>query len=189
MKGMRLFIAIAISESIRDALSDTVKTLRQSQTRAEKIKWVEPENYHLTLKFFGEVAENQLNSLTSALAESVKDQKKAALKFKGIGAFPNLDRARVLWAGAEGEVEAVSQLAQSIDQATVQAGLTPADKPFSSHLTLARFMTPPSKPLLDQMKIYSSQEFGSIIVERISLIQSQLTPHGPIYSVVQEFNF
>lgn len=184
---MRLFVSVEISDDLRGALTKIKEDLSHSLTLKEA-KWVKPENLHLTLKFFGEVPENDLAALEQALVESVKGKKSFLIQVHGMGCFPNLQRPRVLWAGIKEGAQSLEALAKSVEENSVAAGFAPVDKPFSAHLTLARFTAAPPKDFLVMMENVSARSFGEMKIEKISLIESQLSPSGPRYTTLREFS-
>src|SRR5712692_9740696 len=131
---MRLFVALEIPSTVRKNLAELLQSLRvvSPQTR-----WVRPENLHVTLKFIGEVPEARLGAIRSALAGVGSDQP-VTLDFRGLGFFPNEKHPRVFWAGIEASPN-LKILAAEIDKGTEKLGIPREQRPFSPHLTLARF--------------------------------------------------
>lgn len=189
---MRLFVAVAVSEEVKKKLWETQKEFQRSSPFFNKIKWVKPENFHLTLKFLGEVSEENLNELKNALIESVKDEKKFEMEIQGLGAFPSTAKPRVLWAGMKQGAEELKKIAEQVEKNSVQAGFEKRDAPFSPHLTLARLSSLPQELLADFSKKIEAKHslfFGKTAVSKIVLMQSVLSSEGPHYSVLEEFPF
>src|SRR5712691_11506638 len=134
---MRLFVALEIPSEVRENLAGLLKSLRavSPQTR-----WVRPENLHVTLEFIGEVEEAQLASIRTGLG-GVRSDQPVALDFRGLGFFPNEEHPRVFLAGIEASPN-LKTLAADIDKATEKLGIPREQRPFSPHLTLARFERP-----------------------------------------------
>jgi len=152
------------------------------------VKWVNPYDIHLTLKFLGNVAVNMLGDITGAMEKAVQGIAPFHLEVKELGVFPNLRRVQVAWVGISGEVDKLSQLQQRIESNLAPLGFAPESRPFVPHLTLAR--------LRDQASLADRQRFGQLIastgfkaahkikVDAISLMRSQLTREGAIYSKI-----
>ncbi len=182
---MRLFVALEIPSTVRENLADLLKTLRavSPQTR-----WIRPENLHVTLKFIGEVPETKFTAIRSALTVARSDQP-ATLEFRGLGFFPNEKHPRVFWAGIEASPN-LKILAEEIEQATEKLGIQRERRPFSPHLTLARF-EPPRLPVELRAAIQQNAalNFGSLRTSQFHLIESKLKPSGAEYTTVESFSF
>ena len=182
---MRLFIAIEISQEVRAALAVLLKEFRAI---APQVKWVHPENMHLTLKFLGETDSSKLSAMQAALT-AIRSSQPINLHFRGLGFFPNAKRARVFWAGMEASPN-LPALAAEIDQAMHRLGFPLEDRPFSPHLTLARFQPPGLPPkLAAAAQEDASHEFGSLVAREFQLIESKLKPAGAEYTTLQSFPF
>ena len=147
-----------------------------------------PENLHLTLKFIGEVPETEFAVIRNALAAARSDQP-VALEFRGLGFFPNEKRPRVFWAGIEASPN-LKTLAAEIDRAMEKLGIPCEQRPFSPHLTLARF-EPPELPekLRSAIEENAAREFGSFRTNQYQLIESKLKPSGAEYTTLESFPF
>ena len=182
---MRLFVALELPAAVRENLGALLKALRavSPQTR-----WVRPENLHLTLKFIGEVPETEFAVIRNALAAARSDQPDA-LEFRGLSFFPNEKRPRVFWAGIEASPN-LKTLAAEIDRAMEKLGIPCEQRPFSPHLTLARF-EPPELPekLRSAIEENAAREFGSFRTNQYQLIESKLKPSGAEYTTLESFPF
>ena len=184
---MRLFVAVKIPDEVRQSLEHFCREIKASTALPKKVKWARPENLHLTLKFFGEIEESRLEELLTALSRSMGNREPFSATARGIGVFPENAPPRVLWAGVDDPEEGLKKLAGSIEQETVLAGFPPSDKPFSAHLTLARFPTVPGAGIKDEVLKRENSVFGEIRVRAVSLIQSRLEASGPVYADLKEF--
>lgn len=182
---MRLFIAIEISNDVRSAIAALIKELRALVPQA---KWVRAENLHVTLKFLGETDAAKLSSIHTALS-SVRSPLSVTFTFRGLGFFPNAKRPRVFWAGMRAS-ENLPALAGEIDSAMHKMGFPLEDRPFTAHLTLARF-DPPGMPagLAAAAQETASREFGSLTAREFHLIESKRKPAGAEYTTLQSFPF
>jgi len=184
MEQVRSFIAIELPDELKPELSQIVAQLKSGEQ--SWVKWVDPYSIHLTLKFLGNVAVNMLDNITGAIEKAAQGIAPFHLEVKDLGVFPNLRRAQVAWVGISGEVDKLAQLQQRIESNLAPLGFAPESRPFVPHLTLAR--------LRDQALLAERQRFGQLItgtrfeathnikVNAISLMRSQLTREGAIYS-------
>ena len=182
---MRLFVALEIPSAVRDNLGALLEEFRavSPQTR-----WVRTENLHVTLKFIGEVPEAKLAAIRGALA-GVRCAQPVTLDFRGLGFFPNEKHPRVFWAGIEASPN-LKTLAADIDRATEKAGIAPEKRPFSPHLTLARFEPPRlTKQLRAAIQEHAGRDFGSLRTSEFHLIESKLKPPGAEYTTLESFPF
>lgn len=174
---MRCFIAINLPNTIQNYLAGLIESIRQ-----DKVKWVEPKNLHLTLAFLGEVAEEAMPNLIKQM-ETIQ-LPSFALKLDRLGAFPNADQPRVINISVQDKTNTLFQLYKMLEQ-TLTQGNWPLDaKPFSGHITLGR-VKEGSQPININLNVpIDNLEFT---IKEFSLIRSQLTPQGPIYSVLQNY--
>lgn len=179
---MRTFIAIDLSPEIKDQLEALVNSLKPA---ARNIKWVARENYHLTLKFLGEIPEHRVEVVKSVLDEAVKRHHQFNLVMKGTGSFPpGQSRMRVIWVGVSAEQELVI-LQQDIEESLIKKGFPREDRPFSPHLTIGRARVPEGQEKLrKELEKFSQMEFGSMMVKEITFFQSILHPEGPEYKII-----
>lgn len=182
---MRLFVAIEIPREIRDALAVFLKEMRGIAPQA---KWVRAENLHVTLKFLGETEAPKAKTIESTLG-SIHSAQPVTLEFRGLGFFPNDKRPRVFWAGMEASAN-LKALTEDIDHSLHRLGFPLEDRPFTPHLTLARFNPPglPSK-LGSAVSDHSSRSFGSLTTREFHLIESKLKSTGAEYTTLKSFPF
>ncbi|HII68105.1 MAG TPA: RNA 2',3'-cyclic phosphodiesterase [Thermococcaceae archaeon] len=181
---MRAFIAIEINDEVRKKLVEIQEKI--DRTKSAKIKFVEPENLHITLKFLGEITEEQAEDIKRILESIAKKRKKHEVDAKGIGVFPNYNYVRVIWAGVDNDEE-IKKMAEEIDNALFKLGFK-REKNFVSHITIGRVKFVKDKVgLMLALKELSNEEFGKFKVEAIELKKSTLTPKGPIYETLARF--
>jgi len=180
---MRTFIAIEVSDVVRDNL---VKAQERIGSKAAKIKFVERENFHVTLKFLGEVDEATLDEVKAALSEIAKKHRRHRVRVKGIGVFPNPNYVRVIWAGIEND-EGIKAIASDVEREMRRLGFK-KEKNFVAHITIGRVKFVKDKvELAMALKDLANEDFGEFEVEAIELKKSTLTPKGPIYETVARF--
>jgi len=177
----RAFIAVDIeaSKELR-AFSDAI-----GRTGAS-LKLVNMDIIHITLKFLGDTDEELVPTLTEIMEEGVREMEPFEIRLNGAGAFPNLDRMSVVWAGIEG-AEPSERLAEHIDAECSALGYRKEKRKFSPHVTVARVKGGRNKELLREAILqHELADFGAQKIERVVLKKSQLTPHGPIYTDIAE---
>ena len=181
---IRSFIAIELPGEVREGLA----RLRNAMKRDEHkfVKWVSPDGIHLTLKFLGNIPSKKVTEITEALEEATQGISPFHLEISGLGAFPSLKQTRVFWVGIVGEVDKLLKLQRNIDSALAVLGFAKEERPFVPHLTLAR-LRPGSSPLERRNfgELVGSTIFEDIYhieVEAVSLMRSQLTPAGAVYT-------
>jgi RNA 2',3'-cyclic 3'-phosphodiesterase len=183
---MRIFIALDIPAAIRARM---VEFMERARPYAADARWARPEGLHVTLKFVGEVKEDKLERIKSALATV-----KAApfpVTFAEAGFFPNSKAPRVFWLGVAAG-EALAQVAAAVDRATHSAGVAKEERAFSPHLTLARAGSAPGarhqlKPLASFVATAPVPQFGTMTAEEFWLYQSQPQRGGSKYMKLQRF--
>jgi RNA 2',3'-cyclic 3'-phosphodiesterase len=182
---VRLFVALEIPSEIRNALAVFVKELRGIAPQA---KWVRAENLHVTLKFLGETESARVAVMEGALG-SIRAAQPVTMEFRGLGFFPNEKRPRVFWVRMESSAN-LKALAEEIDSSMHELGFPLEDRPFTPHLTLARFNPPGLPPKLGPaVKEHSSRSFGAFTARKFHLIESKLKSTGAEYTTVQSFPF
>ena len=183
---MRLFVALQIPSSVRENLAALIQEMRSI---APELKWVRPENLHVTLKFLGETPPEKLDALRDTLA-AARSAQPLHLRFHGVGFFPNDKRPRVFWAGLTSSPD-LAPLAHEIDLATAALGFPPETRAFTPHLTLARFNQPAISPqqLHAAAENSATREFGTLNTATFHLVRSQLKPTGAEYTTLQSFPF
>ncbi|PYT67218.1 MAG: RNA 2',3'-cyclic phosphodiesterase [Acidobacteria bacterium] len=181
---MRLFVALEIPSGVRENLATLLASLRAI---TKEPRWVRAENLHITLKFLGEVDEDKLDAVRSALGK-IRSEQPVTLEFRGLGFFPNEKHPRVFWAGIEASAN-LKTLAADIESALEK--LRPREnREFSPHLTLARFERPKLPGALRKAIAENGQrEFGSLRTSEFHLIQSKLKPSGAEYTALTSFPF
>ncbi|TNF45725.1 RNA 2',3'-cyclic phosphodiesterase [bacterium] len=184
---MRLFVALDIENGIKDGLQDAVLDLRR--TRAP-VRWIKPEGMHLTLKFLGETPEKKLAPLESSLVDACRNIFPFPITVSGLGAFPNLSRPRVLWAGVEEPSGTIEILWRSVETNLGELGWEKEKRKFHPHVTIGRVKGSINlKQLSDAMSEFHGEIWGKQEVTGISLYRSHLEPTGARYEIVRFFPF
>lgn len=176
---IRTFAAIFPPPEISSRLSELVRRLKRL---CSDVKWVETENMHLTLRFFGALTEEQVETAAKCMTETAQLKRAFKASLATVGAFPSLSRVRVIWVGVEDGKETLVHIATTLEEKFVKAGLGEADRPFSPHLTIGRVRIPRKNPELEEAIRALTFSKGEFTIEALTLTKSELTPRGPIYS-------
>ncbi len=182
---IRVFVGFFTTKKIQEA----VEKLQVQSERFIRGKWVEPQNFHMTFQFIGDIQQERLTDLLKTLQEIAQSNKPIRVKYKGLGVFPSLDRARVLWIGVSEGHRQLIDLAKSITRANRQVGIKDEGKPFHPHVTICRIKEFDKRALKDLLRQQENTLFGEDLVDRVALVKSSLTSVGPIYTVIEEFYF
>jgi 2'-5' RNA ligase len=136
MTAIRTFLAVEIGPSARRAAAEAARRLAR-EVRGREVRWARPETYHLTLRFLGEIAEEQVAPLAARVAETVADLAPFELRLGALAAFPSLRRPRVVAITVLPEAP-LAALARRVEAAVIHAGLPGEDRAFRPHLTIGR---------------------------------------------------
>lgn len=184
MDGCRAFAGIALPASYQDELEALLRRLRPLATGP--VSWTRPGNWHLTLKFLGQVpgeGPSGLEAVTAALA-GVRFSP-FALSGAGGGFFPSPRRPRVAWVGLDQGRAACVALAGTVEAVLAPLGYAPENRPFAGHLTVARFREPGrAGDVAGMAGVLDAVRLPACAVDRITLWRSILGPGGPRYEVL-----
>ena len=185
--NMRTFIAIPLPQEIKASLAKLQEKLKAS---GADVKWVEPANIHLTLKFLGERDEKKIEKIEQAIQDTAKDKTEFIARISSLGAFPKISSPRVIWVGIDQGDSETKLIAGELEGLIAKIGIPKEEREFSSHITIGR--TKSSKNLEKLVKVLSDYtgEFGKdelkFTVKKIVLYKSTLTPRGPIYEALKD---
>jgi RNA 2',3'-cyclic 3'-phosphodiesterase len=185
---IRTFIAVELDPALKQAITGVQGTLQgelHRLTPGVRLQWVRPDSIHLTLKFLGDIEESQVGDILQALERAGRDQAPFSLDVQGFGVFPDLRGPRVLWIGFSGHTDRLIRLAGSIDAALAPLGFHVEHKPYTPHLTLARVKGQSlaiGKALADSGAMRDFTSMGTLSIQAVALMKSELTPSGSIYS-------
>jgi len=178
---MRVFVAIELPDELKRKISNFQRELKKLDILEGN--WT--KEYHLTLKFLGEVNEDKLKEIEKSLSDISAKTKKFELEMKGLGAFPSKDYVRVLWIGVGIGDEEALVLHEDIDSGLEKLGFE-KEKKYANHLTICRVKSVSDKKKLKEI-LERKIDFGKFEVAAIKLIKSDLTPAGPVYSALKVF--
>lgn len=188
---MRTFIAIEVSEEIRNTLAQIEAHLKYA---GADVKWVRPDIVHMTVKFLGEIDEKKAGEVKASLDSVARTTKPFELTLKDIGAFPKIANPRVIWVGLGKGASESTELALKVDEALSGIGFQKEERPFSPHLTIGRVRSAPNKAKLAEKMASAASSFqlSAVSPHRVSsliLFRSTLTPQGSIYTKIHEAEF
>jgi 2'-5' RNA ligase len=181
---LRSFVAVEIPTEIQSALARSTAPLQKALPKP-LIRWVAPQNVHLTLKFLGDISPANLERLAEALKTEAVAHETFSISVGGLGAFPTSSRARVIWIGLEAPA-ALMTLLRGVEAVTAKLGYASEDRPFSPHLTIGRVRQNVSG--LDFQHIRAVLEgttigaLGTLRVDAVNIFKSDLQPGGPVYT-------
>jgi 2'-5' RNA ligase len=178
---LRTFVAIFPPANVQSAVTKVLQATRNS-IGERVVRWVRPDNVHLTLKFLGDIQREDLGDLCAALEEACARHTPFEASLAGLGAFPSERHARILWAGISAGSERLSSLAADLDAVLVPLGFEREKRTYTPHLTLGRIRGRPAN--LDLPHVAWDLSFP---VRRVELVQSTLTPEGSAYKIVRAF--
>jgi 2'-5' RNA ligase len=180
---MRCFIAIDIDETVRGDIAQLQETLQpQADIKRSEAKWVEPENIHLTLKFLGEVRDQDITEVCRIVNDTAAEHAPFAVEVEGVGTFGR--PARVVWAGVS-EAQELVVLQKDLDERLAEAGWHKDEKKFSAHLTLCRIKSARAgKVLQHAVEGQATKRLGTVFVDSICVYRSDLTSTGPVYTLI-----
>ncbi|MFC1949422.1 RNA 2',3'-cyclic phosphodiesterase [Chloroflexota bacterium] len=183
MEQIRSFIAIELPGELKQKLGQLEAHLKAGGL--DGVRWVKPDSIHLTLKFLGNVAIDRTGEIAGAMEEAARGIPPFALEVKDLGIFPNPKRVQVAWVGLSGEVDRLELLQQQLESSLERLGFAPESRSFTPHLTIARVSnraTPDERQKFGRLIADARFDANAIRVDAISLIRSQLTREGAIYS-------
>ncbi len=184
---IRCFAAIEMPERIQTLLVDVQNAFRP---KIKKTSWTKHGNFHLTLKFLGDVENHRINEISAALQKIAESKTPFSIEIGGMGAFPNLTRPRVLWIGLKRGIPLTEKLARAINHELGKFGFE-KDTRFHPHLTLARLREHVNlNTFINLFKEFETLDGASLTVDKITLVKSELYPSGAVYTPLKicEFN-
>ena len=184
---VRAFIAVGVPAAGRKALGSVIQDLKRK--RVTGVRWVDPKGIHATLKFLGEIEPESVDQVIEGMGRACSGSQPFSVGLSGTGAFPSVRGPKVLWVGLSGDMDRMKILQTSIDEEMHSVlGLELETRRFNPHLTIGRvrngvlpFGQRDIGKALESFKLKESHEWT---VDRVQLIQSTLTPDGPIYETL-----
>jgi RNA 2',3'-cyclic 3'-phosphodiesterase len=183
---MRAFLAIDLPASLQSGLAEVVDCLKKA---GADVRWVPVGNIHLTLKFFGNIKESEVEAIMGAACLVTPQIPPFDLQVTQIGAFPNIKSPRVIWLGMDGQIDNLSSLYRGLEQALATIGYLAEDRPLHPHLTLGRVRSSRGRDRLTQLlRGLALPAFPVFQVSELILFRSTLTPQGSIYTPLKKIS-
>jgi 2'-5' RNA ligase len=184
-------VALEPPDGVRRRLAALAVELRRAAGRAaDDVRWVPPENVHLTLQFLGAVPGERVPEVEAALREAAGQARPISLEVRGAGGFPNARRPRVVWAGLAGDTAALGELVRDLGRRLAPLGFPPEERPFSAHLTLGRSRDTHGAPGLAGALAHAAESPPAPWrALDVVLFESHLSPRGPRYEAIARAPF
>jgi len=180
----RLFVAITVPDEVRENMLRVQREL-QSEVPPGVVRWTRPEQFHLTLRFLGDVPSGQVAGLQQSLRAACAGVSPLPMRAQGVGFFPNARSPRVIWVGITDGASGLLDLQQRIERAVQPFAAEPGGERFAGHVTLGRlkpFQRQQIRGLVAEADTMTGREFGEWTSREIELIRSELLPAGPRYT-------
>ena len=183
---IRSFVAVLLSESLRDAVAAVIERLRPL---CPAVAWVPPQNLHVTLQFLGGQSEERLAEAAAALGDAAAHSAPIEVTLHGIGAFPGLERPRILWVGLGQGVLETRALQARVAGALAARGFSREERPWHPHLTIGRvfderrWRREAGPALRTALASVATMSFGRLRIQELALMRSDLSPAGARYTV------
>jgi 2'-5' RNA ligase len=183
MSQIRTFIAVPLDSGVRQRAADLSQQLQASGVKAS---WTKTDNMHVTLKFLGDVDEHRIEAVCRATQQAAGAMAAFALRLRGAGAFPSVQRPRTVWIGATDGRQEIAELARDIDRALSRLGFAKEKRAFQPHLTIARVRGGGAAQSELGRLIVEQADFDAGIsgIHEVRVYASTLGPAGPTYEVL-----
>ncbi len=180
--GIRSFVAINLPCNVKEGIRAVQKEWAALDPH---VRWVAPENVHITLKFLGDVTEERLEAVGDALAVVAAEVSPFHFQVTSFGVFPDLRYPRIVWLGIGEGADRVEALQVVVEAEMERQGFQPEKRAFRPHVTVGRMRSPRGRTILAELLERDSRVEEQVEVSEIFLMKSQLRPSGPIYSVLR----
>ena len=180
----RVFLGISIPQNLKNKIK---KIQEEFQKEEFDIKFVEFENLHFNLKFFGKKTESEIKKIESTVKKVLKKHKPFKLKIEGSGAFPGGNYIRVIWIGTKNSEE-LTELVNELEEAFSKINIEKEKRKFKAHLTIGRVRSNKNQErLIKKINELKEVEIGEFEIEELILFESKLSPKGPTYIELIKF--
>ena len=186
LETYRLFVAISLPAQVRAEIERAQAELRNSLPRG-CVRWTKPEQFHLTLKFLGNVKSQRVDELESRLRRACEGFSPLPLRAERIGFFPDRRYPRVIWAWVHDGQEVLRALQQAVETVARDFTTEKAEGKFTGHVTLGRCqgIRPPQAEMLSKLAIgMADRFFGAWTADTVELMRSELTPNGARHTML-----
>lgn len=173
---VRLFFCLEFSEELKGALGELARDVRRALGTGT---WVPPENYHLTVRFLGEVPEEKVPALLHLGKSAAQEARPFTLRLETLGSFPQARASRVLWVGPRAEPQEFQDLCRRVEEGLQALGFPKEKKEPRPHVTLARFKSPQD---LRAVLARPLPPLPEVSLLGLTLMRSELRPQGAKYT-------
>jgi 2'-5' RNA ligase len=183
MARLRTFVAVDLGKAIRDRAVALQETLSRAGT---PVKWVEPQNLHVTLLFLGEVEDRAVAEVCRVIGEQSRQHAAFSMKIGQVGCFPHPRRPRVIWVGVGAGSQELVALHDAFEPPLLELGCyRREERKYTPHVTLGRVKSDrPTGGLSEALSRHADWQGGEILVREVLVLSSELTPDGPLYTVL-----
>lgn len=178
---MRLFVAIELSDTVRKSLVATQAGLKR---KCPDVRWTQPEQLHLTVKFLGEVPESDVVAVSRAVSEAAAVSKAFVMQVRECGCFPERGAVRIVWVGARSERGALAECVAAVEAQVEPLGFPREHRPFAGHITIGRVREDRSTGAIRSAVADLAQPILEQDVSSLALMSSELSPRGSAYTVI-----
>jgi RNA 2',3'-cyclic 3'-phosphodiesterase len=178
---IRCFMALLLAEPLRKAAGEVQEQMR-GLFPPGAVRWVAPENFHLTVRFFGDLDRKGMEKAADVVAAMDTGFPPVRVRIRGVSAFPSPARPQTLWLSLGEDGGELERLAGDLDRRIREAGFGPADKPWKSHLTVGRAGRERALRLDPAWTAGLTWSGEESTITTIALMQSELRPQGPRYT-------
>ena len=179
---MRTFIAVELDVPTKEAVSRLVRQLAATITG---VRWVKPENIHITIRFLGETPPDTCAKVERILQDVARETAPFSVTLSGLGAFPGFRRPRVLWIGVENGREELKRLYSGIEKKLKGIGIPTGGRSYTPHITIGRLRHPKGSEKLAGLARKSRLD-SNFAVDKIVFIESKLGPGGAVHKALYE---
>ena len=185
--SVRGFVAVAV-EPARESL---VELARELAAEAPEVRWIAPEQLHLTLKFLGNIETSRIGYVAAAVRAAVASRRAFEVEIAGVGGFPDARRPSVVWAGVRSGTRELAALAGAVARAVEPLGFPLDERAYKAHVTLARIRerlaAPAERALAAALEKRAARPVARLRVGSVELMESRLSPSGPTYVPLETF--
>jgi 2'-5' RNA ligase len=184
--AVRSFLAFELPPEIKEQVRQVSEQLKRSKM---DVRWVKPDNIHLTIVFLGDVREGDISAIAGEIEQVCYGFHPFELHLKGLGLFPDRRRPRVLWAGYHGDIERMASLRDVLHERLIPFEIKEEKREFKPHLTIGRFRNPGrgNEQLDEILGLHDGLTSPSFQVGELVLFKSELKPHGPEYTRLESW--
>ena len=183
---LRLFVAISVPDDVKDQIERTQREL-QHALPGNFVRWTRREQFHLTLKFLGNVTESQIKELIGTLRTACLNFAALRLRAERIGFFPDIRFPRVVWVWAHDAGDILPRLQQAVETGTKNSTREKSEGKFTGHVTLGRIqgIKRPQAEILAKLALgMTDRFFGEWLADKVELFRSELWSNGSRYTTL-----